>query len=60
MSNKTQLPKIMRAMDIKQPGGPEMLIPVQVPLPELGVGEILIKNEAVGVNRPDMVITPCQ
>lgn len=54
MSNKTQLPKIMRAMDIKQPGGPEMLIPVQVPLPELGVGEILIKNEAVGVNRPDI------
>ena len=54
MLNKTQLPEVMRAVEIKNPGGPEMLVPVQVPLPKLRAGEILIKNEAAGVNRPDI------
>ena len=54
MLNKTQLPEVMRAVEIKNPGGPEMLVPVQVPLPKLREGEILIKNEAAGVNRPDI------
>ncbi|HIF59165.1 MAG TPA: NAD(P)H-quinone oxidoreductase [Rhodospirillales bacterium] len=44
----------MTAVDIKEPGGPEMLVPVKVPLPALQVGEILIRNQAVGVNRPDV------
>jgi NADPH2:quinone reductase len=44
----------MMAVNIKEPGGPEMLVPVQIRLPELKVGEILIENEAVGVNRPDV------
>ncbi|MEE2999682.1 MAG: NAD(P)H-quinone oxidoreductase [Pseudomonadota bacterium] len=44
----------MIAIDIKEPGGPEMLVSVEVPIPQLKAGEILIKNEAVGVNRPDI------
>ena len=54
MPNTTQIPDVMTAVDIKEPGGPEMLVPVKVPLPELQKGEILIKNKAVGVNRPDV------
>ena len=54
MLNTTQTPDVMTAVDIKEPGGPEMLVPVKVPLPALRVGEILIRNQAVGVNRPDV------
>ncbi len=54
MPNTTQTPDVMTAVDIKEPGGPEMLVPVKVPLPALQVGEILIRNQAVGVNRPDV------
>ena len=54
MLNTTQTPDVMTAVDIKEPGGPEMLVPVKVPLPALQVGEILIRNQAVGVNRPDV------
>ena len=54
MPNTTQTPDVMTAVDIKEPGGPEMLVPVKVPLPTLRIGEILIRNQAVGVNRPDV------
>jgi len=54
MPNTTQTPDVMTAVDIKEPGGPEMLVPVKVPLPALQIGEILIRNQAVGVNRPDV------
>jgi NADPH2:quinone reductase len=54
MPNTTQTPDVMTAVDIKEPGGPEMLVPVKVPLPALQIGEILIRNQAAGVNRPDV------
>ena len=54
MPNTTQTPDVMTAVDIKEPGGPEMLVPVKVPIPALQIGEILIRNQAVGVNRPDV------
>ena len=44
----------MRAIEISQPGGPEVLVPVDRPMPEPGAGEILIKVAAAGVNRPDV------
>jgi NADPH2:quinone reductase len=44
----------MRAIEITQPGGPEVLQPCERPLPELKPGEILIKVHAAGVNRPDV------
>ena len=47
------LPETMRAVEISQPGGPDVLKLVRRPLPVPGPGEILIRNEWVGVNRPD-------
>lgn len=44
----------MRAIEITQPGGPEVLRPCERPLPDLKPGEILIKVHAAGVNRPDV------
>ncbi len=45
----------MIAIDPEVPGGPEVLKPVQRPVPEPGEGEVLIKVEAAGVNRPDVM-----
>ena len=54
MSNEIHLPTEMRAISIKESGGPEMLAITKVPLPTLKADDILIKNSAVGVNRPDI------
>ncbi len=47
------IPTEMRAVEISAPGGPEVLVPVTRPVPQPGMGEILIRIEAAGVNRPD-------
>ncbi len=47
------LPKTMRAVEISKPGGPEVLVPVTRPLPEVKPHEVLIKIAYAGVNRPD-------
>lgn len=47
------LPTMMRAIEISQPGGPEVLRPVTRPVPVPGAGEILIEVAFAGVNRPD-------
>ena len=44
----------MRAIEIKEYGGPEVLQLCERPLPELKQGEVLIKVHAAGVNRPDV------
>ncbi len=44
----------MRAIEIKQFGGPEVLQACERPVPELKAGEVLIKVRAAGVNRPDV------
>lgn len=49
------LPETMIAIDPAEPGGPEVLRPVSRPVPRPGAGEVLIKVEAAGVNRPDIV-----
>jgi NADPH2:quinone reductase len=43
----------MRAIEITTPGGPEVLKPTERPRPQLGAGEVLIRVNAAGVNRPD-------
>jgi len=48
------LPSRMTAIAIQAPGGPEMLVPQQRPVPAPGPGEILVKVAAAGVNRPDV------
>ena len=47
------LPARMRAIAITQPGGPEVLQVADLPVPVPGVGQILIRVEWAGVNRPD-------
>jgi NADPH2:quinone reductase len=48
------LPATMTAIAISRPGGPEVLVAEQRPLPQPGPGEILVKVAAAGVNRPDI------
>jgi len=45
----------MRAIEITQPGGPDVLRPATRPTPEPGDGEVLIQVSAAGVNRPDVM-----
>ncbi|MFV1874935.1 NAD(P)H-quinone oxidoreductase [Nioella sp.] len=47
------LPETMRAVEITEAGGPEVLRPVEVPVPTPGAGQILIAVDYAGVNRPD-------
>lgn len=49
------LPDQMRAIAIREPGGPDVLVPVRIARPKPGHGEILIRVEAAGVNRPDTI-----
>ena len=45
----------MRAVQISQPGGPEVLKLADVPKPAPQPNEILVKVAAAGVNRPDVL-----
>ena len=45
----------MRAIDIKQPGPPDVLQLCERPVPELKAGEVLIRVHAAGINRPDVL-----
>ncbi|HXL49953.1 MAG TPA: NAD(P)H-quinone oxidoreductase [Xanthobacteraceae bacterium] len=49
------LPAQMTAIAIRAPGGADMLIPEQRPLPRPGEREVLVKVTAAGVNRPDVM-----
>ena len=49
------LPPTMRAVEIVRPGGPEVLVPTTRPLPVPGPAEVLIRVEAAGINRPDVL-----
>jgi len=47
------IPKLMTAIAITEPGGPEVLQPVECAVPQPATDEVLIKVHAAGVNRPD-------
>jgi NADPH:quinone reductase len=49
------LPAQMTAIAIRAPGGPDVLVPEERPLPRPGEGEVLAKVAAAGVNRPDVM-----
>jgi len=51
----TQIPSTMIAIDPAEAGGPEVLQPVERPVPQPAPGELLIKVAAAGVNRPDVL-----
>ena len=44
----------MIAIEIREPGDPDVLVPVERPRPEPRAGEVLIEVAAAGVNRPDI------
>ncbi|MEZ5911659.1 MAG: NAD(P)H-quinone oxidoreductase [Paracoccaceae bacterium] len=48
-----ELQNTMRAVAISEPGGPEVLTPVTLPVPVPGYGQIVIRIAYAGVNRPD-------
>jgi putative PIG3 family NAD(P)H quinone oxidoreductase len=49
------LPDTMQAVEIAQPGGPEVLRLARRPRPRPQAGEVLIQVAAAGVNRPDVL-----
>jgi NADPH:quinone reductase len=49
------LPREMTAVEIAAPGGPEQLQTVIRPIPQPGEDEVLVRVEAAGVNRPDVM-----
>jgi NADPH2:quinone reductase len=51
----TGLPDRMIAIDPTEPGGPEVLVPVERPVPVPRADEVLIRVAAAGVNRPDVL-----
>ena len=51
----SSLPTMMRAIAAPQPGGPDALRLIQLPVPEPGADEVLIRVAAAGVNRPDIL-----
>jgi putative PIG3 family NAD(P)H quinone oxidoreductase len=49
------IPQTMSAVEIREPGSPQVLRAVERPVPQPGPGEVLIKVAAAGVNRPDVL-----
>src|SRR5215510_1354121 len=45
----------MWVIEIREPGGPEVLVPAERPRPSVRADEVLIKVAAAGVNRPDVM-----
>ena len=48
------LPAETTVIEIREPGAPDVLHLAKRPMPKPGAGEVLIKVEAAGVNRPDV------
>ncbi|WP_113132829.1 NAD(P)H-quinone oxidoreductase [Hyphomicrobiales bacterium] len=49
------LPSEMNFVDLPAPGGPENMVLKKGPLPEIKPGDILVRVEAAGINRPDVL-----
>ena len=47
--------RLMRAVEISSFGAPDVLRLGQRPVPQSGVGELLIRVAASGINRPDVL-----
>src|SRR6476661_8344867 len=55
MTSMHSIPIEMTAIEITKPGGPDVLRAVQRPVPRPANGEVLIRVDAAGVNRPDVL-----
>ncbi len=49
------MPQTMRAVEITEPGGPDVLRLAERPVPAPKANEVLIRIHAAGVNRPDVL-----
>src|SRR5580704_6277149 len=49
------VPTHMTAIVIHSPGGPDVLVPQERPVPVPAAHEMLVKVAAAGVNRPDVM-----
>jgi len=49
------IPQTMTAVEIREPGPPQVLRAVERPVPEPAPDEVLIQVAAAGVNRPDVL-----
>ena len=49
------LPDTMTCIEITEPGGPDVLATTTRPVPTPGPGDVLIRIQAAGVNRPDCI-----
>jgi putative PIG3 family NAD(P)H quinone oxidoreductase len=49
------VPTRMTAIVMSSPGGPDVLVPQERPVPPPGEHEVLVKVAAAGVNRPDVM-----
>jgi NADPH2:quinone reductase len=45
----------MKAIQIAKTGGPEALALVDLPRPEPGPGELLVRAHVIGVGKPDVL-----
>jgi NADPH:quinone reductase-like Zn-dependent oxidoreductase len=52
----TMSDSVMQAIQAQDYGGPEVLVPAQVPFPEPNAGQVLIQLKAAGVNPADWKI----
>jgi putative PIG3 family NAD(P)H quinone oxidoreductase len=52
---RTMIPPTMTAIEIREPGPPQVLRAMQRATPEPASGEVLIRVVAAGVNRPDVL-----
>lgn len=55
MMNQLSLPEWMTEIAIIAPGGPEVLQARRVAVPRPTTGELLVRVQAAGVNRPDVI-----
>src|SRR5437868_15200905 len=49
-----RVPSLMTAIEITQPGGPEVLVPTTRPVPTPTADQVLIRIHAAAVNGPDV------
>src|ERR1700733_1796535 len=49
------VPQSMRYIEVAEPGGPEVLRLATGPVPRPGPGEVLVRVEAAGINRADLL-----
>src|SRR2546429_2485736 len=52
---RTVIPRTMTAVEIREPGAPQVLRAVERPVPQPLAGEVLIRVLAAGVTRPDVL-----